>query len=315
MKTKCEICLTVKGKRQCKMKKSLVCPRCCAEIRSPDCSGCSHFTVAERYGIEKMKNQHFREFIAEIDPLVDDAVDKALTFVESGNIAKGEELLIELLRRHPNLYIVHYGMGTVLAMKGDYSRSVDCFDKCLEIFPYFTEAWFNKGTSHKNLLELGNAIRAYQKVIAFGASEDDYVKTAREFLEGMAASIYRESGLSLDQYLREMNRFEDAFLKMQNKEYEEAVSGFLKVAEANKNHVQTYGNLGLCYAFLGRKQEALAAFDKALAIDPAYEPAITNRALFLSMKDGQEMPDISATVEFYKQVVEEKSKGQGKPRY
>jgi tetratricopeptide (TPR) repeat protein len=275
-------------------------------MRSPSCSGCSHYTAAERYGIEKMKNRQFRDFIAESDPGVDSEVDKALTFVKNGNIAKGEELLIDLIRKHPNLYIVQYGRGTVQAMKGNYSVAITYFDKCLEIFPYFAEAWFNKGISHKNLLDLGNAIKSLKKAIEFGESEDDFVKSARDFLKGMGESIHRDTGLSLDLYLQAMDQFDSAFLKMRNREYEDAISGFLKVCELYKNHTQSYGNLGLCYSFLGKKQEALSAFDKALEIDPGYEPAITNRALFLSLKDGEKMPNIIKTVEFYKQLVEEK---------
>jgi tetratricopeptide (TPR) repeat protein len=73
-------------------------------------------------------------------------------------------------------------------------------------------------------------------------------------MECMAESIYRDTDLLID-----MDRFESAFSKMQNGEYEEAISGFLKVCESSNNHVQSSGNLGLCYAFLGKKQEALAA--------------------------------------------------------
>jgi tetratricopeptide (TPR) repeat protein len=255
-----------------------------------------------------MKNRQFRDFIAKIDPLVDSEVGEALAFVENGNIAKGEKLLTDLLRKHPDLYMVQYGMGTVLAMKGDYEGSIACFDTCLDIFPYFPEAWFNKGVSHKKLLDVGNTIKSFKNVLEFGDRDDDFVRSARELVEGMAESIHRDTGLSVDDYLRDMDRFEDAFSKMQNGEYEEAISGFLKVCESSNNHVQSYGNLGLCYAFLGKKQEALAAFDKALTIDPQYEPAITNRAIFMSLKDGEKMPTARKTVEFYKQMFDENPK-------
>jgi tetratricopeptide (TPR) repeat protein len=255
-----------------------------------------------------MKNQQFRDFIAKIDPTVDSEVEEALAFVENGNIAKGEKLLTDLLRKHPDLYVVQFGMGTVLAMKGDYAGSIAYFDNCLDIFPYFSDAWFNKGVSHKNLLDIGNAIKSFKNVIEFGDRDDDFVRSAREFVNDMSESIYRETGLSVDDYLRDMDRFEDAFAKMQNGEYEEAISGFLKVCQSSKNHAQSYGNLGLCYAFLGQKQEALAAFDKALIIDPGYEPAITNRAIFMSLRDGEKMPTAIKTVEFYKQKVEENRK-------
>ena len=309
MKTKCVSCRSVKGKRLCNVKNAaLVCPRCCAELRSPSCSGCSHYKAAERYGIEKMKNQQVRDFIAKIDPLVDSEVDEALMFVEKGNSAKGEKLLINLLRKHPDLYMVQYGMGTVLAMKGDYAGSIAYFDTCLDIFPYFPEAWFNKGVSYKNMLDVGNSIRSFTKAIEFGENEDDFVQSAREFVNGMAESIHRDTGLSLDTYLREMDRFDSAFLKMQNREYEVAISGFRKVCESYKNHAQSFGNLGLCYAFLGKKQEALSALDKALTIDPRYEPAIINRAILMSLKDGEKMPTGTKTVEFYKQMVEKNPK-------
>ena len=252
-----------------------------------------------------MKNRQFRDFIAKIDPLVDSEVGEALAFAENGNIAKGEKLLTDLIRKHPDLYMVQYGMGTVLAMKGDYAGSIAYFDTCLNVFPYFPEAWFNKGVSHKNLLDVGNSIKSFKNVIEFGENDDDYVKSARAFVKGMAESIHRDTGLSVDDYLRDMDRFESAFSKMQNGEYEEAISGFRKVCESNKIHVQSYGNLGLCYAFLGKKQEALAAFDKALAIDPRYEPAITNKAIYMSLKDGEKMPTASRTIEFYKEMVEE----------
>lgn len=314
MKTKCVSCRSVKGKRLCKIKNAdLVCPRCCAELRNPRCSGCLHYKAAERYGIEKMKNQQVRDFIAKIDPVVDSEVEEALAFVENGTIAKGEKLLIDLIRNHPDLYMVQYGMGTMLAMKGDYAGSIAYFDACLDIFPYFPEAWFNKGISHKNMLDVGNAIKSLKKAIDFGENEDKYIKSARDFVKGMAESIHRSTGLSVDEYLRDMDRFESAFSKMQNGEYEEAISGFLKVCGSNKIHVQSYGNLGLCYAFLGKKQEALSAFDKALSIDPRYEPAITNRAIFMSLKDGEKMPTASKTVEFYKQMFEENpSKTEGR---
>ena len=308
-KKKCTICLKVKGRRLCKIKEeSLICSRCCAEIRNSNCSGCSHYAQAERYAVEKMKKSHYREFTAKIDPEVDKAVDKALTFVENGNIAKGEELLAGLIEKYPDLYIVQYGMGTVLAMKGNYSDSITHFDKCLEIFPYFVEAWFNKGTSYKNLLDVGNAIKSFQKVIEFGDREDHFVNTAHEFLRDIGANIYRDTGLSLDLYIHSMEEFDDAFSKMQNREYKQAIVGFQKVLSLNKNHAQSFGNLALCYSFLGEKQKALLAFDNALEIDPRYEPALKNKAILLSLKDGEKMSDNQIeTVYYYKEVVEAQS--------
>lgn len=135
-------------------------------------------------------------------------------------------------------------------MKGNYSDSITYFDKCLEIFPYFVEAWlFNKGASHKILLDVGNTIKSFQKVLKFGDRKDHFVITAHEFLRDMEGKIHRDTGLSLELYVQSMEEFDEAFLNMQNKGYEEAITGFQNVLAVNKNHPQSYGNLGL-YAML-----------------------------------------------------------------
>jgi tetratricopeptide (TPR) repeat protein len=307
-KNKCIICLKVKGQRMCKINQDVfVCSQCCAEIRNSDCGSCSHYIQAERYAVEKSKKSGYKQFTAMIDPEVDKAVNKALAFVESGNIPKGEELLASLLKDHPDLYIVQYGMGTVLAMKGQYKESIVYFDKCLEIFPYFAEAWFNKGNSHKHLLDMKGALTSFQKVTEWGDPGEDFVKDASELLCNMEASISRDTGLSLALYIQSMDEFDRSFSCMRNRKYEEAIVGFNNVLKLNNNHAQSYGNLGLCYSFLGMRQEALSAFDKALEIDPKYKPAIDNKKMFLSLKVGERMPDSQVeVVEYYKEIVKNK---------
>lgn len=242
-----------------------------------------------------------------VDPEVDKAVDRALTFVENGDILRGEELLGVLLKEHSDFYIVQYGMGTVLAMKGKYKESIVFFDKCLEIFPYFAEAWFNKGNSHKHLLDMKGALTSFQKVTEWGDQEADFVKSAQVLLHDIEASVLRDTGLSLELYIQTMEEFDRSFLCMRNRKYEEAIIGFNKVLKLNKNHTQSFGNIGLCYAFLGNKQEALSAFDRAMEIDPTYMPAIDNKKIFLSLKEGEKMPDIDVTVvEYYKEVINDR---------
>jgi tetratricopeptide (TPR) repeat protein len=252
-----------------------------------------------------MKNSKFKEFTAIIDPEIDDAVDKALALVERGDIEAGEKSLIDLIKKHPDYHIVQYGMGTVLAMKGNYAESIVHFDRCLEIFPYFVEAWFNRGNSYKNLLDVGEAIKSFQNVIEFGNPQDDFVKTAKELVDHMEQSISKDTGLSLDLYVKSMDDFNKAFRTMQNREYERAIAEFQDVIKINKTTPQAYGNLGLCYAFLGQQEKAIAAFDQALTIDPNYQPAINNRAVVLSLKNGENLPDDSVqTIEYYKDVAE-----------
>jgi tetratricopeptide (TPR) repeat protein len=306
-KKKCVVCTSARGKRICRIREQApVCPGCCAGMRNPECSGCSYYADAEKYGIEKMKNSSFRDFTAQIDPEIDKAIENALKLAEKGNIPKAEALLTGLKEKHPDIYKVQYGMGTLHAMKGNFRESVFFLGKSLEQFPYFIEAWFNKAVAHKNLGDLGNSIRSFRKVIEFGEREHHLVIKARKFIEDTEKSISRNFGLPLDRYLESMDLFEQASVLMQNKEYEKAIDGFQNVLTVNKYHPQSYGNLGLCYSLLGKREEALSAFNMALAIDPMYKPALTNRAILLNLPEGEKMPDdYIKKVDFYKGTGEE----------
>lgn len=299
---KCRVCSKVKGKRICKINdNALICPSCCAQIRNPDCEGCRYYAQAERYAIEKTQQSKSKNFVMRIDPEVDKAVDQALAMVESGNLGAGERILADLFTKHPDIHTVQYAMGTVCGLKGQYDEAIAYFDKAIEIFPYFVEAWFNKGTTHQKKLEVGEMIRAYQKVVELGDPADDFVRKAEDSIQWLEKQIHDDTGLSLEAYLRGMDKFDDAFAAMQNREWEKALTGFQEVVAVNPKHPQSYGNMGICYAYLGRKQEALAAFDKALELDPDYEPALLNRAVVVSLEEGEKLaPSAFESVEYYK---------------
>ncbi|MCW5212331.1 tetratricopeptide repeat protein [Desulfobulbus sp. TB] len=305
-KNKCGLCLKVKGKRLCKLQgKTFICPRCCAEIRNADCEGCTHYAQAEQYSLEKKNKSQQKKFIAKIDPVIDDEVDKALLCAERGAFAEGETILNKLIQEHSDLYTVQYGMGTLQAMKGNYSDSIGYFDRCLEIFPCFAEAWFNRGTSYKYLLDTAETIKSLQKVVEFGDPEEQFVQTSRELLKQLAEGILENDGVSLGEYIESNEVFNDAFALLKNREYEKAIIGFNRVLRLNKNSAQTYGNLALCYAFLGQREKALSFFDQALEVDPAYGPAITNRALVELLEEGEKMQaDELKTIEYYKELAE-----------
>jgi lipoprotein NlpI len=59
--------------------------------------------------------------------------------------------------------------------------------------------------------------------------------------------------------------------------------------------------MGICYGFLNEEEKAVAAFDKALELDPSYEPAILNRSALLHRKEGQSPSDARCeSMSYYK---------------
>ena len=298
----CIVCSIIKGKRVCKLNDNgLICPVCCAKTRIPECDGCAYYTQAAHYARGKAENEIPKKFIARIDPEVDEIVDQAMAMVEKGKVGAAEKIIAGLLIKHPDLHTVQYAMGVICGMKENYDAAIKYFDRAIKIFPYFVEAWFNKATSHQKKFEVREMVYAFQKVIDLGDPKDDFVRHAKNFLFSFAKNIQSESGLSLDAYLQLSEKYESTFSIMEKQQFEKALLGFKEIVAIHPKHTQSWGNMGLCYAFLGQQDEAIAAFDKALEIDPGYEPAIVNRQNVMSLPKGQKLASPNfKSIDYYK---------------
>jgi len=105
---------------------------------------------------------------------------------------------------------------------------------------------------------------------------------------------------NLDAYLANAQLFEEAFVRLTDRDFEKAVQLFTRVLSENPAHVQSFGNLALAYAGLGKRSAAMECFEKALALDPRYEPALSNRRVLARMREGEPfIPDGIKETHYY----------------
>jgi tetratricopeptide (TPR) repeat protein len=286
---KCVLCQERKGKRGCKLNAGRsICPLCCAAIRRTECAGCSHYETSLAYQREKQVRN--KSFITEIIPDVDDRCDEALVLVEKGDISRAQALLEDLRREHPDYHMVLYGIGVCHAMQGHTDEAIPCFERAVEIYPPFAHAHYNLGESYRRKIEIEKAATAYEAAIAADGSDGDIGQLARKRLDEMEA-ITRKSGIGLSTYIRNQKIFDRGFVALQERRFEAAIELFAQVLASQNDHVQSYGNMGLAYARISNRQKALECLNKALELDPEYEPAIVNRLAVEHLKEGEPLPD------------------------
>ncbi len=303
MKKECLICKKSRGKRVCKLNNNkLICPICCASIRNQECEGCPYYKFSEKYHAIKYRKSGAKHFIVEINEEVEKSVNHALKLIEKRSLKEGEAIIKDLIKDHPGNHLVQYAMGILYALKEQYDEAIKYFDKAADIFPYFIEAYFNKAVAYQKKLDLKNMILAYQKVIEIGDPKDEQVKRARDFLFDLEQQILKDEGINLESNLKAMDYFEKAFSYMNNQDWEKAILYFKECVAIIKKHPQSYGNMGICYSKLGKKEQALKEFDRALEIDPNYELALVNRTITESLKDGEKLEAGKVeAVEYYKE--------------
>ena len=236
-----------------------------------------------------------------IYPDIDEQVDEALILAES-DLIEAQRILNRLLFKYPRYYSVLYGMGVLRMLQKEEEKALEYFEKAVKWNPFLTEAWFNMGVIYKNRLDVGYMIDCFLKVIEYGEPDSEIVIAANDVIS-IVEKIARKDGLSIEEYRELEVVFLNAFEDMMDGYYDDAIAGFEKVIQMNPNHVQSYGNLGLCYGFINEVDKAFSHFDKAIELDPKYEPAITNKkVLQKAIEQGESFKKIQAqSIRYYKE--------------
>ncbi len=152
----------------------------------------------------------------------------------------------------PSAVAARNNLGLALRGNGKADEAIGAFRSAIEIDPAFAPAYYNLGISLRGRGELDGAVAAYRKAI----------EHAPRF-----PGSYNNLG----------NVLSDDLAK-----YGEAIECYLKVIELDPKMVNAHANLGLAREKQGRLPEAIAAYEKALAIDPRFAPAIGSLARLLA---------------------------------
>jgi len=275
VKKKCPICSKGKARRKCfRYDNQVICSKCCAEIRSDECFECEYYESNRNYNITKKVT----EVILYIDDNLDDEIDKALMMLESGRIAKAKPRILELYKKHPDYYYTNFAMASLYLFEDDMDKGMEFTNKALDLHPALIEAYINKANIYKKRFDIANAISTFQIILELEKDSKNrkYYNLAKKEIDKLTPAL---EDLTPEKYAKYSALFKEAFKFLETKDFEKAKEYFLKSLMFKNNSEQAYGNLGLCCAALGQKDEAIKYLEKSLSIEPDYEPSIINLEL------------------------------------
>jgi tetratricopeptide (TPR) repeat protein len=237
-------------------------------------------------------------------------VDKATLYLE-----ENLELIFDLLqeqdyklakyylkkvsKKYPRHYLTYYGHGMYAGMIKDHLTAISCLQKSIDIYPKYALAHYNIAFNYQQTGSFHLSIKHHLLAVEH-ASEDELeiIEGSRNIIEVVKKSL--PESVPLDVYLHDAERFESAFDMLNNEQYEDAIAIFESIVDNQPEHVQSYGNLGICWLMLNRHEQSRACFEHALALDPDYEPALRNLAILEDVRSGKlEKPSGMNTVDFY----------------
>jgi tetratricopeptide (TPR) repeat protein len=253
----------------------------------------------------KLKKDQFKKVeqtkVQKSSESIFDKVDFALEIAQDGDFLEASKIVNKLKRKYPNNPDVQFGLGVLAMHSENYEGALEHFEKTVDIDPTHIFAHFNQAVAYQKQTNIKGMVESFENVIRLRDKDPEIADKAQEQLESLSEAISRDDGITLNQFVEAQTTFEKGFEHMEKQEYEDAIPQFKKAMVINPNPPQTYGNLGLCYAYLGEKEQALRYLDEALELDPKYEPALLNRDIIEKLKPGEKykIPNMK-TINYYK---------------
>jgi tetratricopeptide (TPR) repeat protein len=211
------------------------------------------------------------------------------SYYDSNDFAKAIESFQKALRLKPDLGAAHYGLGLALAKRHDSARAAREFRAALELNPSDAFAHLELGKISLEAAELAEAAKHLNQAVRLhpGLAEAHCELGKlyrRENAPGKAEAAFRQALrlqpnltdalYSLGLLLRSTGRKEEA------REYFAKVAAIQQARDAT-GKANALNADGIKYTNEGQLEEALEAFQKALAADPSFFMAAYNQGIVL----------------------------------
>jgi protein O-mannosyl-transferase len=172
--------------------------------------------------------------LAAVAPFFIVAAFGMLTFQRNGDFSSGIAVYEDTLKKNPDCWLACDNLGELYLDNNRNQEAKTLLEKAIQLKPDYADAHNNLGRLYDNLGNLSKAIRHFQLSIQYQDTP----------------SAHRYLGNTLEK----AGRIEDAI-----QEYENAL-------KLDKYSLPAYNNLALAYKKINKRDEALAAAEKALEI-------------------------------------------------
>jgi Tfp pilus assembly protein PilF len=203
------------------------------------------------------------------------------------NIDEAIKYFVKALALDTRYYLAWNAIGLAQSLKGNLPESAKAYEKCLEIYPAFTEVHNNLGTIYQEMNQLPKAEVEFQKALldaAYPTRELPYYNLARLYvlqdrldlaMENVRKAIQAKPRLAMAHNLMGM------ILEKQNKP-EDAVAAYEQAVKIVPDDIQFSFNLGAAYLGTG---EAAKAKELFLRISPRVSDPVMKTRIDQFLKD------------------------------
>lgn len=206
---------------------------------------------------------------------------------QKGELDRAEHVLGQVLEKTDQFADVHNMVGFILHSRGDFVAAERHFERAVEINPSYTEALMNLALTYNDLHKYQAAKDVYarmQRAEGKTGLQDPFARGKIANMHADLAQAYIDVG-SPDEAILELKKavalcptFPDLWTRLGSLHRDSGNLGFAREAyesalKAAPRYVQARVLLGVTLLSMGQREEAQAAWNEALAIEPGNKSA------------------------------------------
>ena len=176
------------------------------------------------------------------------------------------------IEQAPDLFEAHFNLGAILEELGRYEEAIDALEQAAALAPTSSQAaglYFRMGQTAQDNGQPEVATQYYMRAFEI---DPHHVKALDGIDPHYVEAFHKLASLRTDQ-----------------QRYDEALELFQCLIDIDPSDAVAHGNMGIVLFYLGRSNEALQSFDRALSLDPTLENPRANReAVLKAMEDNLE---------------------------
>lgn len=197
-------------------------------------------------------------------------------FLVNGQLEGAKSELALVLVHQPENLLAHEALGLVFLEEKKYREAMEEFHKVLSLDPSRANTHYLLGITYLEMGEKAKALMSLRKAVAQDPRQiSSYVAMGQVYTEMKdyaKAVAALKPGLALDPKDKRLNHQLGMALAGQ-KRYSEALAAFTKAGDEG----QAYNNIGVHYFMAGQYEEAAKCFQRAIELRPVfYQEAKTN---------------------------------------
>ena len=193
----------------------------------------------------------------------------AVRYMEVGQVALAEQELRAAIRLAPDFPDAHYNLGSVLQAQGSVRQAIGAYRRAISLDPTYSEAHNNLGALLDTTGDRENALAHYRLAVEFGPRE---------------AAAHYNLGLAL------MAR------RRPDEPVTAAVESFRRAVALDPTYAVARASLGAALLVEGDPEEAIAEYERAIALDPTSPRVLVELAWLRATAPEQDLRDVGRAI-------------------